>query len=70
MMGFFFGGSGTTGHAAAQLDRKFLLIDQNPEAIKVMRKRLRGIDGLDVDFKKSRAKALIAPRVEGVTKAS
>lgn len=66
----FFGGSGTTGHAAAQLDRKFLLIDQNPEAVKVMRKRLRSIDGLDVDFKKSRAKAPTAPRLEGVTKAS
>jgi site-specific DNA-methyltransferase (adenine-specific) len=35
-----FGGSGTTGEAAGKLDRKFLLIDQNPEAIAVMTKRL------------------------------
>ena len=35
----FFAGSGTTGHAAASLDRNFILIDQNPEAIQVMKKR-------------------------------
>ncbi|MFZ1361926.1 MAG: DNA methyltransferase [Candidatus Nanopelagicales bacterium] len=35
----FFGGSGTTGAAAAELDRRFLLVDQNPEAIEIMRKR-------------------------------
>lgn len=36
----FFAGSGTTGAAARQLGRRFLLVDQNPEAIAVMRKRL------------------------------
>jgi site-specific DNA-methyltransferase (adenine-specific) len=35
----FFAGSGTTGEAAAQLGRKFILIDNNPEAIDVMRRR-------------------------------
>jgi len=35
----FFAGSGTTGAAAQQLGRRFLLVDQNPEAIAVMRKR-------------------------------
>ena len=35
----FFAGSGTTGAAAQQLGRKFLLVDQNPEAIQVMRDR-------------------------------
>ena len=35
----FFAGSGTTGAAALALGRRFLLIDNNPEAIKVMRKR-------------------------------
>jgi site-specific DNA-methyltransferase (adenine-specific) len=35
-----FGGSGTTGEAAGKLERKFLLIDQNPEAISVMTSRL------------------------------
>jgi site-specific DNA-methyltransferase (adenine-specific) len=36
----FFAGSGTTGAVAAKLDRRFLLVDQNPEAISVMRTRL------------------------------
>ena len=35
-----FGGSGTTGEAAGDLDRRFMLIDQNPEAISVMTTRL------------------------------
>ena len=36
----FFAGSGTTGEAAARNDRDFLLVDENPEAIEVMRSRL------------------------------
>ncbi len=36
----FFAGSGTTGAVAAKLGRRFLLIDSNPDAITVMRKRL------------------------------
>lgn len=36
----FFAGSGTTGAVASRLDRRFLLMDQNPEAIAVMRTRL------------------------------
>ena len=36
----FFAGSGTTGAVAAKLDRQFVLVDQNPEAIDVMRSRL------------------------------
>ncbi|GAB3794253.1 hypothetical protein GCM10028798_00390 [Humibacter antri] len=35
----FFAGSGTTGAVAAALDRRFVLIDSNPEAIAVMRTR-------------------------------
>ncbi len=35
----FFAGSGTTGAAATKYDRKFILIDKNPEAVRVMRKR-------------------------------
>lgn len=38
----FFAGSGTTGAAALQLGRKFLLADNNPEAIEVMRARFAG----------------------------
>ena len=36
----FFAGSGTTGEAAAKHDRDFVLVDENPEAIEVMRERL------------------------------
>ncbi len=36
----FFAGSGTTGAVAAALDRRFLLVDENPEAIEIMRARL------------------------------
>ena len=36
----FFAGSGTTGEAAARLGRGFVLIDEHPEAIAVMRRRL------------------------------
>jgi site-specific DNA-methyltransferase (adenine-specific) len=38
----FFAGSGTTGAAADELGRRFLLIDENPEAIAIMRSRLPG----------------------------
>jgi site-specific DNA-methyltransferase (adenine-specific) len=36
----FFAGSGTTGAVAGALGRRYLLVDDNPEAIAVMRKRL------------------------------
>ncbi len=36
----FFAGSGTTGDACARLGRRFILVDKNPAAIDVMRKRL------------------------------
>ncbi len=45
----FFAGSGTTGAAAAELDRSFILIDQNPEAIGVIKQRL---SALPVSFEK------------------
>ncbi len=35
----FFAGSGTTGAAALELGRRFMLMDHNPAAIRVMRKR-------------------------------
>lgn len=35
----FFAGSGTTGAAALELDRRFLLVDNNEEAISVMKER-------------------------------
>ena len=36
----FFAGSGTTGAAAASLGRRFVLVDQSPEAVGVIRARL------------------------------
>jgi site-specific DNA-methyltransferase (adenine-specific) len=36
----FFAGSGTTGYVANELGRKFILVDQNPEAIEVIKNRL------------------------------
>ncbi|MDY7109750.1 MAG: DNA methyltransferase [Planctomycetota bacterium] len=40
----FFAGSGTTGEAAARHDRRFLLIDNNPEAVAIMAERLGRFD--------------------------
>jgi site-specific DNA-methyltransferase (adenine-specific) len=39
----FFAGSGTTGEAAHALGRKFILVDNNPEAIEVMRRRFKSL---------------------------
>jgi site-specific DNA-methyltransferase (adenine-specific) len=38
----FFAGSGTTGAVAAQLGRRFVLVDSNRDAVGVMRSRLPG----------------------------
>ena len=38
----FFAGSGTIGAACLELDRRFILIDNNPQAIAVMKKRFAG----------------------------
>jgi site-specific DNA-methyltransferase (adenine-specific) len=40
----FFAGSGTLGAVAAQLGRRYVLIDSNPAAVEIMRSRLRGVD--------------------------
>jgi site-specific DNA-methyltransferase (adenine-specific) len=44
----FFAGSGTTGAAALELGRRFLLVDSNPEAVAVMARRLGGVGGVEV----------------------
>ena len=44
----FFAGSGTTGQAAMEAGRSFILVDENPEAIGVMKKRFK--DVRDVEF--------------------
>ncbi len=38
----FFAGRGTLGAVAAQLGRRYVLIDSNPEAVEIMRARLAG----------------------------
>jgi site-specific DNA-methyltransferase (adenine-specific) len=47
----FFAGSGTTGAVAAELGRKFILIDQNPESIEVISRRLND-DGVEFELKR------------------
>jgi site-specific DNA-methyltransferase (adenine-specific) len=44
----FFAGSGTTGVAAYEAGRRFLLVDNNPEALEVMSRRLASC--ADVSF--------------------
>jgi site-specific DNA-methyltransferase (adenine-specific) len=39
----FFAGSGTTGAVAAKLGRRFVLVDDNPEAVAICRARLEGL---------------------------
>jgi site-specific DNA-methyltransferase (adenine-specific) len=43
----FFAGSGTTGVAAYESDRRFLLVDDSPEAVTVMRRRFAAFDGVE-----------------------
>ncbi|CAA9571694.1 MAG: DNA modification methyltransferase [uncultured Thermomicrobiales bacterium] len=40
-----FAGSGTLGAVAAKLGRRYLLMDESPEAVRVMRARLASADG-------------------------
>lgn len=42
----FFAGSGTTGVAALELGRRFILVDNNPEALAVMARRFDGVQGI------------------------
>jgi site-specific DNA-methyltransferase (adenine-specific) len=44
----FFAGSGTTGVAAHELGRRFILVDDNPQALAVMRQRLAGVEDLSI----------------------
>lgn len=43
----FFAGSGTTGAAALEMGRRFMLIDNNQEALEVMARRFDGMDGIE-----------------------
>lgn len=42
----FFAGSGTTGAAAYELNRRFLMVDSSPDAAAVMASRFAGFDGV------------------------
>lgn len=42
-----FAGSGTTGAACLELGRRFLLVDDNPAALRVMARRFAGVEGLE-----------------------
>ena len=44
----FFAGSGTTGIAAGEAGRPFLLVDSSREAAAVMARRFAGIDGVEL----------------------
>lgn len=43
----FFAGSGTVGEVCLELDRRFILMDNNPQAIEVMKKRFENYSGID-----------------------
>ncbi|MGQ9548430.1 MAG: DNA-methyltransferase [Roseiflexus sp.] len=43
----FFAGSGTTGVAALELGRRFILVDNNPEALAVLARRFDGVDDIE-----------------------
>lgn len=43
----FFAGSGTTGAAALELGRRFLLVDHHREALEVMARRFAGVEGIE-----------------------
>lgn len=62
-----FAGSGTLGAAALELGREFILIDNNPEAIAVMRKRFDGNPTIAFEKSGSRFAAPPTPRARSQT---
>jgi len=57
----FFAGSGTIGAVAASLDRHYVLIDSNPEAIEVIRARLDGQESHTPDLEETAVEAESVP---------
>lgn len=43
----FFAGSGTVGESCLKLGRRFILIDDNPQAIEVMKRRFDGVEAIE-----------------------
>jgi DNA modification methylase len=52
----FFAGSGTTGAACLELGRRFILVDNNPEAMEVMVKRFSAVKNIEWIGRKSRSR--------------
>jgi site-specific DNA-methyltransferase (adenine-specific) len=52
----FFAGSGTTGAACLELERRFILVDNNPEAVAVMKKRFAGVKNIEWIRRKYRSR--------------
>ena len=57
----FFAGSGTTGEAAARHGRRYVLVDSNPEAVRVMAERLA-----DYGRRPSGSNGKVPRRIRGV----
>ncbi len=62
----FFAGSGTTGEAAARHGRQFVLVDDNPEAIRVMTTRLAPFAPDRVGFALDAKTGRVLPTLPGV----
>ena len=60
----FFAGSGTTGDAAARQGRGFVLIDENPAAVRIAAKRLEAHAPELIGFEQDAARQDIAPAGE------
>ncbi len=43
-----FAGTGTTGHATVLLDRKYILIEKDEKYFEIMKKRLEGVNKVDI----------------------
>ena len=62
----FFAGSGTTGAACLELGREFILVDDNPEALRVMAQRFRGQSEIEwVGFNPDEDPATLRPTGRG-----
>jgi len=43
----FFAGSGTVGMVCLELEREFILVDNNPQALEVMKQRFTWMDKVE-----------------------
>ena len=62
----FFAGAGSFGEAAARHGREFVLVDENPEAIRVMAERLAPYDPVVEDDEGNVVENATAPRAPGL----